>query len=77
MEAMGLTMVQLMRLQKERFRMRTLKVEEERSGRSRMTMKRKMLTRDPNTVKKSWDTTRNEVLISSMVYPPNSHDRLV
>ena len=65
-DAIGLTMVQFIMLQNERFRMRTLKVEEERSGRSRIIMKRKMLTKDPKRVKKSWDTTRTDVLISSI-----------
>ena len=65
-DAIGLTMVQFIMLQNERFRMRTLKVEEERSGRSRIIMKRKMFTIDPNRVKKSWDTTRTDVLISSI-----------
>ena len=66
-DAIGLTIAQFIMLQNERFRMRTLKVEEERSGRSRMMMKRKMLTKDPNKVKKSWDTTSTDVLISSML----------
>ena len=66
-DAIGLTIAQFIMLQNERFRMRTLKVEEERSGRSRMMMKRKMLTKDPNRVKKSWDTTSTDVLISSIV----------
>ena len=66
-EAIGLTMVQFIMLQKERFRMSTLYVEEERSGRSRMMMKRKILTREPNKVKKSWDTTSTDVLISSII----------
>ena len=66
-DAIGLTIAQFIMLQNERFRMRTLKVEEERSGKSRMMMKRKMLTKDPNKVKKSWDTTSTDVLISSML----------
>ena len=72
-EAIGLTMLHDRMLQKDRFRMRTLKVEEERSGRSLRMMNRKILTRDPKIVKNSCDTTKTDVFISSIVFTSLPH----
>ena len=65
-----MTILQAIILQKDRFRMRTLNVEEERSGRSLRMMNRKILTKDPKMVKNSCDTTKTDVLVSSIVFTP-------
>ena len=41
-------------------------MDEERSGRSLRMMKTKTFAREPNTVKKSWDITKMDVLCSSI-----------